>query len=155
MKFITESPSQTRRIAADFVKGLKPGSVVGLVGDLGAGKTTFVQGMAKGLGIEPEYYVNSPTFTLVNEYRGKGIPLIHVDLYRIEKPEEGETLGLDEYLASGAIVAVEWIERMPELEKRMTDRVEIRVAGANRREIEIITPFGYDSLMDLGRSSSC
>jgi tRNA threonylcarbamoyladenosine biosynthesis protein TsaE len=71
--------------------------------------------MAKGLGIDPDYYVNSPTFTLVNEYRGRGIPLVHVDLYRIEKPIEGETLGLDEYLASGAVVAVEWVERMPEL----------------------------------------
>jgi tRNA threonylcarbamoyladenosine biosynthesis protein TsaE len=137
MKLFSESPAQTRRIAGDFAKRLQPGSVVGLVGDLGAGKTTFVQGMAKGLGIDPDYYVNSPTFTLVNEYRGKGATLIHVDLYRIEKPMEGESLGLDEYLASGAIVAVEWIERMPDLEKRVTDRVEIRVAGDHGREIEI------------------
>ncbi len=137
MKFTSKSPSQTQKIAAAFSKRLRPGSVIGLVGDLGAGKTTFVQGMAKGLGIDPEYYVNSPTFTLVNEYRGRGTPLIHVDLYRIEKPMEGETLGLEEYLASDAIVAVEWVERMPELEKRMTESVEIRVAGDNRREIEI------------------
>lgn len=155
MKFISKSKRETLRIASEFAKGLGPGRVVGLIGDLGAGKTTFVQGMAKGLGIAPDYYVNSPTFTLVNEYRGRGTPLIHVDLYRIERPMEGETLGLDEYLASGAIVAVEWIERMPDLEKRMTDRVEIRVAGDNRREIEIATPIGCDSVLDFGRSSSC
>jgi tRNA threonylcarbamoyladenosine biosynthesis protein TsaE len=124
-------------IAAGFAKRLNPGSVVGLIGDLGAGKTTFVQGMAKGLGIDPDYYVNSPTFTLVNEYRGRGIPLVHVDLYRIEKPIEGETLGLDEYLASGAVVAVEWVERMPELEKRVTDRVEIVQTGPGSREVKI------------------
>lgn len=152
---ISKSAHQTLQIAAGFAKGLKPGAVVGLIGDLGAGKTTFVQGMARGLGIDPEYYVNSPSFTLVNEYRGRGTPLIHVDLYRIDKPREGETLGLDEYLASGAVIAVEWIERMPDLETRMTDRVEIRVAGDHRREIEIATPFGCDSALDFGRSSSC
>jgi len=139
MKTISRSPSETLKIASDFAKTLGPGRVVGLIGDLGAGKTTFVQGMAKGLGIDPDYYVNSPTFTLVNEYRGRGTDLIHVDLYRIERPLEGETLGLDEYLASGAIVAVEWIERMPELEKRMTDRVEMAVFKDDRREIEIRT----------------
>lgn len=137
MKKISKTPDQTRKIAEDFAKNLKPGCIVGLVGDLGAGKTTFVQGLAKGLGIDADYYVNSPTFTLVNEYRGTGPALIHVDLYRIEKPLEGETLGLDEYIASGAILAVEWIERMPELEKRMTDRVSLLQTGAESREIVI------------------
>lgn len=137
VKRVSKSSSQTVQIAENFAKTLAPGKIVGLIGELGAGKTTFVQGMAKGLGIDPEYYVNSPTFTLVNEYRGKGPALVHVDLYRIERPVEGETLALDDYLASGAILAVEWIERMPELEKRMTERVEIRVAGDNQREIEI------------------
>jgi tRNA threonylcarbamoyladenosine biosynthesis protein TsaE len=137
MNFSSKSRSQTIKIAADFARRLRPGAIVGLHGDLGSGKTTFVQGMAKGLGIDPDYYVNSPTFTLVNEYRGKKARLIHVDLYRIDQPIQGETLGLEEYLTSGAIVAVEWIERMPELEKLVTDQVEIRVAGDHRREIEI------------------
>ena len=136
-KHVSKSASQTANIAADFGRTLKPGRVIGLIGDLGAGKTTFVQGLARGLGIDPDYYVNSPTFTLINEYRGKGPDLIHVDLYRIEKPLEGETLGLDEYLASGAIVAVESIERMPELKNRMTDRVEIQETGPDLREILI------------------
>lgn len=137
MKHVSKSASQTANIAADFGRALKKRAVIGLIGDLGAGKTTFVQGLAKGLGIDPEYYVNSPTFTLINEYRGHGPDLIHVDLYRIEKPLEGETLGLDEYLASGAIVAVEWIERMPALEKLMTHKVEIRELAPNSREISI------------------
>jgi tRNA threonylcarbamoyladenosine biosynthesis protein TsaE len=149
MKTTSTSPHQTIKIAADFAKNLEPGRIVGLIGDLGAGKTTFVQGMARGLGIDPEYYVNSPTFTMINEYCGRrvrasgaasaarSLRLIHIDLYRIDKPIEGETLGLDEYLASGAVVAVEWIERMPELEKRMTDRVEIVPTGPESREILI------------------
>lgn len=136
-KHVSKSVSQTANIAADFGRTLTPGRVIGLIGDLGAGKTTFVQGLARGLGIDPDYYVNSPTFTLINEYRGQGSDLIHVDLYRIEKPLEGETLGLDEYLASGAIVAVEWIERMPALEKLMTHKVEIREIAPNSREISI------------------
>ena len=136
-KHVSKSASQTANIAADLGRTLKPGRVIGLIGDLGAGKTTFVQGLARGLGIDPDYYVNSPTFTLINEYRGQGSDLIHVDLYRIEKPLEGETLGLDEYLASGAIVAVEWIERMPALEKLMTHKVEIREIAPNSREISI------------------
>jgi tRNA threonylcarbamoyladenosine biosynthesis protein TsaE len=109
-----------------------------LVGDLGAGKTTFVQGLARGLGIDPEYYVNSPTFTLINEYRGKGPDLIHVDLYRIEKPLEGETLGLDEYLGSGAIVAVEWIEKWPELMSFLSFKVHLEVISDHQRSIEIV-----------------
>lgn len=137
MKLISKSRQQTLKIAADFAKKLVPGQVVGLIGELGAGKTTFVQGMAQGLGIDPEYYVNSPTFTLINEYRGCGTPLIHVDLYRIEKPIEGETLGLEEYLASGAIVVVEWIERMPDLEKRMNYRVGLEILSECERRVEI------------------
>lgn len=140
MKAVSNNYQQTIKIAEEFAKDLRPGDLVGLVGDLGAGKTTFVQGLAKGLGIHSEYYVNSPTFTLVNEYRGAGLPLVHVDLYRIEKPLEGETLGLDEYLVSGAILAVEWIERMPSLEKRMTHRVEIRQTGPESREIVMSVP---------------
>jgi tRNA threonylcarbamoyladenosine biosynthesis protein TsaE len=136
-KHVSKSASQTANIAADFGRTLTSGRVIGLVGDLGAGKTTFVQGLARGLGIDPDYYVNSPTFTLINEYRGQGPDLIHVDLYRIERPLEGETLGLDEYLASGAIIAIEWIERMPALEKLMTHKVEIREIAPNSREISI------------------
>jgi tRNA threonylcarbamoyladenosine biosynthesis protein TsaE len=71
-KHVSKSASQTANIAADFGRTLKPGRVIGLIGDLGAGKTTFVQGLARGLGIDPDYYVNSPTFTLINEYRGQG-----------------------------------------------------------------------------------
>lgn len=137
MKLISKSLQQTLKIAADFAKKLTSGQIVGLIGELGAGKTTFVQGMAQGLGIDPEYYVNSPTFTLVNEYRGRGTPLIHVDLYRIEKPVEGETLGLEEYLISGAIVVVEWIERMPDLEKRMNYRVGLEILSERERRVEI------------------
>jgi tRNA threonylcarbamoyladenosine biosynthesis protein TsaE len=114
MEQISKSSKQTQEIGSEFAKSLisRTPVTVGLIGDLGSGKTTFAQGMARGLGINPRYYVNSPTFTMVNEYHGKKIDLIHVDLYRIEKPVEIETLALEEYLHPGRIVVVEWAEKI-------------------------------------------
>lgn len=109
-EFISRSPSETKRIGADFAKrivGVAP-RVIALIGDLGSGKTTFVQGMARGLGIDPSYYVNSPTFTMVNEYKN----LIHVDLYRIEKEEEAISLALEDYRSGGKIMVIEWAEKI-------------------------------------------
>jgi tRNA threonylcarbamoyladenosine biosynthesis protein TsaE len=99
------------------------GSVVLLYGDLGAGKTAFVKGLAEGLGISREE-VSSPTFTLVQEYRGGRLTLFHADLYRIEDPREIDDLGLDE-LADDGVLAIEWAEKLPSrYERAVTVRIQ-------------------------------
>jgi tRNA threonylcarbamoyladenosine biosynthesis protein TsaE len=110
--------------------------VILLSGDLGAGKTVFVRGLAEGLGIDPDD-VTSPTFTLVHEYRGR-LPLIHVDLYRLNKAELDE-IGLDSELASRGVVAIEWPER---LIRQTPGAIRVRIGdkGATRREIRILRP---------------
>lgn len=108
--FTTGSEGETRAVAARMATGLAPGAVLLLAGDLGAGKTAFVRGLAEGLGIDPDE-VTSPTFTLVHEYRGGRLPLVHVDLYRLESADLDE-VGLDQDLAAEGVVAVEWPERL-------------------------------------------
>lgn len=111
---ISKSPEETFRIAADFAREARPGLVLGLVGDLGAGKTQYVKGFAAGLGITER--VHSPTFTLVNEYRSGRIPCFHLDLYRLESTEQILGAGLEPYFRpEGAVTLIEWFDRAREL----------------------------------------
>ncbi len=140
MKLISISPEQTQKIASQFVKDLQKRAdgrsvMIGLQGDLGAGKTTFVKGMAEGLGLDPQL-VTSPTFTIINEYG----PLIHVDLYRLEKKGEMEALGLEEYLAPDRILVVEWAEKFPGFQKQMTVNIFLKYLSEKERNLEI-TPW--------------
>jgi tRNA threonylcarbamoyladenosine biosynthesis protein TsaE len=114
---------------------LSPGSVVLLYGQLGAGKTAFVRGLARGLGAAPDD-VSSPTFTIIQEYAGRTATLYHVDLYRLE-PAEVDDLGLDELVSGEGIVAIEWADRWRE---RPNDAIEVRIEdrGEDRREIRIL-----------------
>jgi tRNA threonylcarbamoyladenosine biosynthesis protein TsaE len=107
----TNSEAETVAAGRDFARSLAAGAIVLLSGDLGAGKTAFVRGMAEGLDIRPED-VSSPTFTLIQEYRGGRLPLYHVDLYRL-KTIEVEDLGLDELTLDGGVTAIEWPDRLP------------------------------------------
>jgi tRNA threonylcarbamoyladenosine biosynthesis protein TsaE len=107
----THSESETSAAGRDFARTLSPGAIVLLAGDLGAGKTAFVRGMAEGLGIARDE-VSSPTFTLVQEYRGGRMPLYHVDLYRLTSIEVDD-LGLDEITLEGGVTAIEWPDRLP------------------------------------------
>lgn len=132
----TSSEAETRAVAADLARGLEPGAVLLLAGDLGSGKTVFVRGLAEGLGLDPDE-VSSPTFTLVHEYRGGRLPLVHVDLYRLERAELDE-IGLDPELAESGVVAVEWPERLAR-DVPNAIRVTIADAGDDRREIRIAT----------------
>jgi tRNA threonylcarbamoyladenosine biosynthesis protein TsaE len=107
----THSEEETTAAGRELARTLGAGAIVLLSGELGAGKTAFVRGIAEGLGIDPAE-VTSPTFTLVQEYRGGRLPLYHVDLYRL-KPAEVDDLGLDEMTLAGGVTAIEWSDRLP------------------------------------------
>jgi tRNA threonylcarbamoyladenosine biosynthesis protein TsaE len=131
---ITTSEEETARAGESLATGLRAGDVVLLYGQLGAGKTAFVRGLARGIGAAPEE-VSSPTFTLVQEYAGGAATLYHVDLYRLE-PREVDDLGLDELIAGDGIVAIEWAERWA---GRPDDACEVWIedAGEERRSIRV------------------
>jgi tRNA threonylcarbamoyladenosine biosynthesis protein TsaE len=118
----THSEIETAAAGRDLAPRLSAGSVVLLFGDLGAGKTAFVRGLAEGLGI-PAEDVSSPTFTIMQEYRGGRLPLFHVDLYRLNDSREVDDLGVDEIAADG-VLAVEWAEKLPQ---PMGDAIEVHL----------------------------
>ena len=134
MVYHSESEADTRAIAVRLAGELHAGSVLLLSGDLGAGKTAFVRGLAEGLGVSADD-VTSPTFTLVHEYRGGRLPLIHVDLYRLDRADLDE-IGLDEDLAAKGIIAIEWADR---LVRPLAGSVSVKIIdqGDDRRTIEI------------------
>lgn len=114
---------------------MQGGEIIGLVGELGAGKTSFVRGLAEGLGVGKEAWIRSPTFTLINEYHGR-LAIYHIDLYRIGDRADLESLGLREYLYSDGVSLIEWFERLPADE--VDEYLEINFAhGAAGREREI------------------
>ena len=130
---VTNSEHETFAVAEKLARTLEPGAFVLLHGDLGAGKTVFVRGLAAGLGVDPDS-VTSPTFVLVQQYRGQ-IPLVHADLYRLDGAAAVDDLGLED-LCSGAVVAVEWAERMPRIPAGSVS-VRIEDAGGDTRRITI------------------
>ena len=132
--YITHSEDETARVGRDLAATLSGGSVLLLFGELGAGKTAFVRGLAEGLGVDRDE-ISSPTFTLVQEYRGGRLPLFHADLYRLEDAREIDDLGLDD-VAEGGVLAIEWAEKLP---RPMPAAVEVRIrhADADTRAISI------------------
>ncbi len=136
--YTVHSVEETWQVAADVAKLLKPGSVIALHGDLGAGKTTFVQGLGFALGLHRP--VTSPTFTLSTEYQTPAFKLVHMDLYRLTGPDDLLTIGYPEYLETGAVVAVEWPERAGDLIP--PDAIEVRFALTEQPETRVITVTG-------------
>jgi tRNA threonylcarbamoyladenosine biosynthesis protein TsaE len=128
----TGTEAETAALGRALAPRVAAGSVLLLFGDLGAGKTVFVRGLADGLGIPPGE-VTSPTFTIVQEYRGGRVPLYHVDLYRLNDPREVDDLGLDEIAADGVLV-IEWAERLPGV-PRGAIRVTLEHAGESTRRV--------------------
>ena len=135
MEYKTGSPSETEKLGEALAKTLAPGDVIAFTGDLGAGKTAFTRGLAKGLGVTGR--VTSPTFTIVNEYGGGRLPLFHFDLYRLGSSDELFDIGWEDYLGRGGVCAVEWSERAADA---LGDciRVDLRRGpGDDDRTIEI------------------
>jgi len=133
----TKSPEETFELAREFAGDLSRGDVVSLTGELGAGKTRFVQGLAAGLGVPKGTYVRSPTFTLMNEYTGGRMPLYHFDFYRLCFEGELCDLGLEEYFDGCGATAVEWADRFPKALPDFATSVDIRIVDENTREITI------------------
>jgi len=119
----THSQAETAAVGRKLASTLVAGSVLLLIGDLGAGKTALVRGLAEGLGLAADD-VSSPTFTLMQEYRGGRVPLIHVDLYRLDDAREIDELGLEE-LGANSVLAIEWAEKLP---RPIADAVEVRIS---------------------------
>lgn len=136
MEYASNSPSRTEALGATLARRLAPGTVVAFTGDLGAGKTAFVRGMARGLGIDER--VTSPTFTIVNEYEGGRLPLFHFDMYRLGSSDELFDIGWEDYLARGGVCAVEWTENVADAMEEDAIRVSIcRGGDENSRVIDI------------------
>ena len=143
MEFISHSPAQTEALGEALGKILKPGAVVAYEGDLGAGKTAFTRGLARGLGItEP---VTSPTYTVVNEYLSGRMPLFHFDMYRLGSSDELFDIGWEDYLERGGICAVEWSENVADA---MEDAITVRIEKCGEESRKIILEGGA-GLADL------
>ena len=144
MEFITNSPEETERVGAALGKILTPGTVIAYRGDLGAGKTAFTRGLARGLGANEQ--VTSPTYTIVNEYLSGRMPLFHFDMYRLGSADELFDIGWDDYLDRGGVCAVEWSENVEEaledpivvnIEKLGEDARRITITGGNANDISL------------------
>jgi tRNA threonylcarbamoyladenosine biosynthesis protein TsaE len=147
--FTSHNPSETETLGEDFGRAAKHGWVVALSGDLGAGKTQFVKGLARGLGISAR--VHSPTFTLVAEYTNGRLNLFHLDLYRLETPEEILSAGVEEFLSPDGVAVIEWADKLENLETQirpirlltspLVKRVQIEILSETDRKI-IYDDFG-------------
>jgi tRNA threonylcarbamoyladenosine biosynthesis protein TsaE len=135
--FQTKSPSETIRIGKNIGSLLLPGDIVALVGELGAGKTQFIKGLAAGVRVGKSTYISSPSFTLINEYVGK-VRFYHIDLFRLKSEKEAEELGLEEYFQGGGITAIEWADKIPSLLPEEILWINICYTGKNIRSFEMI-----------------
>lgn len=145
MTFVSHSPDDTIAFAEKVGSLLKGGDIIAYKGGMGAGKTTFTRGLCKGLGLPDE--VTSPTFALVNEYRGEGITLYHFDMYRISGEGDLETTGFYDYISPESVIAVEWSENIEDCLPKDIITIEIETTDENERKI---TVFGDERFEDTG-----
>lgn len=135
-RYRTRSPEETMALGEKLAKGLSRGSVVALVGDLGSGKTVLTKGIARGLGVKNARYVNSPTFVIIKEYRGR-IPLYHFDIYRLNKSGRIDIENFEEYFYGDGVAVVEWADKIRGSLPAQYTEVRLRVAGETERAIEV------------------
>ena len=140
MKFTTHSPEETEKIGEALAKSLQPGTILAYRGDLGAGKTAFTRGLARGLGCKET--VTSPTYTIVNEYLGGRLPLFHFDMYRLASSDDLWDIGWEDYLDREGVCAVEWSENV---QNAMEDAITVTIEklGETTRRITIEGGQGY------------
>ena len=134
----SDSPDQTYTWGRALGMLLNRGDVVALVGELGAGKTTLTQGIIRGLGVAEDYYIGSPTFTLINEYEGR-VPVYHLDFYRIESPSEVVHLGLEEYLDGDGVAIIEWADKIEALLPEEHMMVQLAYVDYHVRTLDIMS----------------
>ena len=144
MEFYSHSERETEDLGARLGAALRPGTVIAYTGDLGAGKTAFTRGLARGLGVTDR--VTSPTYTIVNEYLSGRLPLFHFDMYRLESSDDLFDIGWEDYLERGGVCAVEWSENVDDAMVGAV-RVNIEKTGENTRRI---TVEGVEKLADPG-----
>ncbi len=137
-KFTTHSAEDTVALGRRLAESIAPPKLVLLRGDLGAGKTTLVKGIAAGFAAAAEQDVTSPTFTLIHEYRGARANLYHIDLYRVDTQRELETLGLDDLLGEDSILLIEWGEKFERFRKERDVEIALEQTGENERLIQVI-----------------
>ena len=137
MRLTASTRVATRRLARALGRVIPAGTVLGLDGELGAGKTFFVEALARGLGVARDVPVTSPTFTLVHVIEGGRLPLIHVDLYRLESGADIHELGLEDWLPGPGVTAVEWWSRLPEPRPDALE-IELLVLGERARELRVV-----------------
>jgi len=136
MKFISNSVEETIAIGVKLAKKLKKGDCVALIGDLGSGKTVLTKGIAEGLGVKNPRYVNSPTFVIIKEYKGN-LPLYHFDLYRLNKSTVLDAESYEEYFYGDGVTVIEWADKIRPLLPKKHIEVKMKVAGEEKRKIEI------------------
>ena len=149
--FTTKSEEETMDIGRKMGLSLKPGEVIAMTGDLGAGKTHFTMGVAESLGVTE--YVSSPTFTIVNEYTNGKIPLYHMDAYRLGDPDELLEIGFEEYVSAGGVVIIEWANIVEDVLPPETIWIKIQrmdMVDLNMRNITVEVPEGDDRFADIG-----
>jgi tRNA threonylcarbamoyladenosine biosynthesis protein TsaE len=133
--FISHSPADTEALGERFGRAARHGLVIALTGDLGAGKTQFVKGLARGLGVTAR--VHSPTFALVNEYAGGRLKLFHLDLYRLETPAQILSAGIEEFLTPDGVSVIEWAEKIYDLRFTIYDLKKVQIETVNDTERKI------------------
>ena len=135
-KTITDSPEETKLLAEKIASTLNPGDVLALEGELGSGKTQFVQGLARGLGVSEDGYVRSPSFTLLNEYRGR-LPLYHFDFYRLHNVSDLDELGMEEYFDGKGVTVIEWADRFPGALPKRAMHIKFEIIDVTKRKISL------------------
>ena len=136
MRVVSNSPERTRELGEALGRSLNKGSVIALVGELGSGKTVLAQGLAQGLGVDSDEYVSSPSFALVNQYRGR-IPIYHIDTYRIGGAIEMVALGYEDYFEPNGVTIIEWADKVEELLPEKCLLIAIEIVDRHSRELNV------------------